>query len=83
MSEYMIKMKITAAGTYTIPVKDSVLGVYSTAAVKVGWDFNGEKGDFTPAGVQIWEPRQPFTPGMTSKLIITATAPTDVLIRME
>ena len=83
MSEYMVKLKIGAAGTYEVPIKTRVLGVYSTVAVKVGWDFNGEKGEFTPAGVQIWEPRQPFAPGMTSKIIITATAATDVLIRME
>ena len=79
----MVKLKITAAGTYTIPINNRVLGVYSAAAVKVGWDFNGETGEFTPAGVQIWEPRQPFAPGKTSKLIITATAATDVLVRME
>ena len=83
MSEYMVKLKITAAGTYTVPINNRVMGVYSTVAVKVGWDFNGETGDLTPAGVQIWEPREPFAPGKTSKLIITATAATDVLIRME
>ena len=83
MTEYMVKLKIGGAGTYNVPIKNRVLGVYSTVAVKVGWDFNGEVGEFTPSGVQIWEPRQPFEPGMTSKLIITATAATDVLIRME
>ena len=82
-NEYMVKMKITNAGTYTIPIKNRVLGVYSTVAVKVGWDFNGETADITPAGVQVWEPRQPFNPAPTSKLIITATAATDVLVRME
>lgn len=83
MAEYMVKLKITAAGTYTVPINYRVMGVYSTVAVKVGWDFNGETADITPAGVQIWEPREPFTPAKTSKLIITATAATDVLIRME
>ena len=83
MAEYMVKMKITAAGTYSMPIKARVLGVYSTVAVKLAWDYNGEVGEITPAGVQIWEPRQPFTPAPTSKLVITATAATDVVIRME
>ena len=83
MAEYMVKVKITTAGTYSVPINKAVYGVYSTVAVKVGWDFNGEIADLTPAGVQIWEPRQPFVPDKTSKLIITATAATDVLIRME
>lgn len=83
MAEYMVKLKITGAGTYSVPIKKTVYGVYSTVAVKVGWNFNGEVADLTPAGVQIWEPRQPFSPDMTSKLVITATAATDVLIRME
>lgn len=83
MAEYMVKMKISAAGTYRIPIKNKVLGVYSAQAVKIAWDFNGEVGDITPAGVQIWEPRVPFTPAPTSALVITATAATDVLVRME
>lgn len=83
MSEYMVKMKITAAGTYAIPVKSRVLGVYSSAAVKVAWDFNGEVADITPTAATVWEPRTPFTPAPTSKLIITATSAADVLVRME
>lgn len=79
----MVKLKITAAGTYRVPIQKRVYGVYSDVAVKVGWDFNGETADFTPAGVQIWEPRQPFEPDKTSALIITATAASNVLIRME
>ena len=58
MAEYMVKVKITAAGTYSVPINKAVYGVYSTVAVKVGWDFNGEIADLTPAGVQIWEPRR-------------------------
>lgn len=83
MAEYMVKLKITAAGTYRIPIKNRVLGVYSAQAVKIGWDYNGEVGDITPAGVQIWEPRVPFAPAATSALVITATAATDVIVRME
>lgn len=79
----MVKLKISAAGSYRVPIKNKVLGVYSAQAVKVGWDYNGEVGDITPAGVQIWEPREPFAPAATSALIITATAATDVIIRME
>ena len=69
MAEYMVKVNITAAGTYNVPIKNRVLGVYSTAAVKVGWDFNGEVSDITPAA--------------TSKLVITATSAAVVTIRME
>ena len=83
MSEYMVKVKMTAAGTQRIPINKKVLGVYSDVAVKVGWDFNGETADLTPAGVQIWEPRQPFAPAATSALIITATAASNIVIRME
>ena len=83
MSEYMVKLKISTAGTYSIPINSRVFGVYSTTAVKIGWDFNGESGEITPSAVQIWEPRVPFAPGKTSKLIITATAATDILVRME
>ena len=79
----MVKLKISAAGSYRVPIKNKVLGVYSAQAVKVGWDYHGEVGDITPAGVQIWEPREPFAPAATSALIITATAATDVIIRME
>lgn len=83
MAEYMVKVKMTAAGTRRIPINKKVLGVYSDVAVKVGWDFNGEVADLTPAGVQIWEPRQPFAPAATSALIITATAASNIVIRME
>lgn len=83
MSEYMVKLTIGGAGIFRVPIKKKVLGVYSDVAVKVGWDYNGETADFTPAGVQIWEPRQPFEPDKTSALIITATAASNVLIRME
>lgn len=83
MSEFMVKLKISGAGTYQVPIKKRVLGVYSDVAVKVAWDYNGEVGDITPAGVQVWEPRQPFEPAPTSKLVITATAASNVTIRME
>lgn len=83
MSEYLVKVKITAAGSYNVPIKGSVLGVYSSAAVKLGWDFNGEIGDITPTAATVWEPHNPFNPGMTSKLVITATSAADVTIRME
>lgn len=83
MAEYMVKMKIGGAGTYRIPIKKKVLGVYSSQAVKIAWDYNGEVGDITPAGVQIWEPRVSFEPAPTSALVITATAATDVIVRME
>ena len=83
MAEYMVKVKMTAAGTQRVPIKKRVLGVYSDVAVKLAWDFNGEVADITPAGVQIWEPRQPFEPAPTSTLIITATAASNITIRME
>ena len=83
MAEYMVKVKMTAAGTQRVPINKKVLGVYSDVAVKIAWDYNGTVSDLTPAGVQIWEPRQPFTPAPTSALIITATAASNITIRME
>lgn len=83
MVEYMVKVNITASGTYTIPIKNRVLGVYSTAAVKLGWDYNGEVSDITPTAATVWEPHNPFTPAATSKLVITATSAAVVTIRME
>ena len=83
MSEYMVKVKMSGAGSARVPINKKVLGVYSDVAVKLAWDFNGEVADITPAGVQIWEPRQPFAPAATSALIITATAASNIMIRME
>ena len=79
----MVKVKMAGAGTQRVPIAKRVLGVYSDVAVKLAWDFNGEVADITPAGVQIWEPRQPFAPAPTSVLIITATAASNIMIRME
>ena len=83
MAEYLVKVKITQAGTVRVPINKKVLGVYSDVAVKLAWDFNGEVADLTPAGVQIFEPRQPFAPLPTSALVITATAASNITIRME
>ena len=83
MAEYLVKMHISSAGTYLIPIRKTVLGVQSSTAVKVGWDFNGEQADITPTAATVWEPHNPFEPAPTSKLIITATAAADVTIRME
>jgi len=82
MSEYLVKVKITAAGTYAVPINKKVMGVYSDVAVKIGWDFNGETADITPTAATVWEPHNPFEPAPTSKLIITATAASNVTIRM-
>ena len=83
MAEYMVKVELTAAGTRSIGIKGRVLGVYSSSAVKVGWDYNGEIADITPTASTVWEPHTPFTPAPTSKLVITSTAAATVLIRME
>lgn len=83
MAEYMVKVEMSAAGTRSIPINKRVLGVYSTAAVKVGWDYNGETADITPTAATVWEPHNPFEPAKTSKLVITSTAAVTVLIRME
>ena len=83
MTEYLVKMHISAAGTYSVPIAKRVLGVYSSSAVKIGWDFNGEVADITPTAATVWEPHVPFTPAPTSKLVITATAAADITIRME
>lgn len=81
--EYMVKVEMAAAGTRSVGIKGKVLGVYATAAVTLEWDYNGEKGTITPTAATVWEPRVPFTPLPTSKLVITATAPVVVCIRME
>ena len=83
MSEYMVKVKMTSAGTRRVPINKKVLGVYSDVAVKVGWDFNGEVADITPTAATVWEPHTPFEPAKTSALIITATAASNIVIRME
>ena len=81
--EYLVKVKVAGAGTYTVPIAKRVLGVYSSSAVKLAWDFNGEVSDITPTAATVWEPHNPFTPAPTSKLVITATAAADITIRME
>ena len=81
--EYLVKVNISAAGAYYVPIRKAVLGVYSSTAVKLGWDFNGEQADITPVAATVWEPNNPFEPAPTSKLIITATAAATVTIRME
>ena len=83
MAEYMVKVKMTAAGTQRVPIGKRILGVYSDVAVKLAWDFNGEVADITPTAATVWEPNNPFTPAPTSALIITATAPSNIVIRME
>lgn len=83
MSEYMVKVEMTGAGTRSVGIKGKVTGVYSTAAVKLAWDFNGEVGDITPVAATVWEPRVPFAPLPTSKLVITSTSTATVVIRME
>lgn len=74
---------MTSAGTRTIPIDKRVLGVYSDVAVKLAWDFNGEVSDITPTAATVWEPHVPFTPAPTSALVITATAASNITIRME
>lgn len=83
MAEYMVKVEMAAAGTRSIGIKGKILGVYSTAAVTLKWDYNGEEGTITPTAATVWEPRVPFTPMPASKLVITSTAPVVVTIRME
>ena len=79
----MVKVNITAAGTYNVPIKNRVYGVYSSAAVKLAWDYNGEVSDITPTAATVWEPHNPFNPAPTSKLVITATSAAVVTIRMD
>lgn len=81
--EYMVKVEMAAAGTRSIGIKGKILGVYSTAAVSLAWDYNGEQGTITPTAATVWEPRVPFTPLPTSKLVITSTSAVVVTIRME
>ena len=80
----MTKVKLSAAGSVDIgiPTNGGVLGVYSTAAVKLEWVYNGEVGQIAPAGSLAWEPRVPFMPAPFSSLRITSTTAADVTIRM-
>lgn len=82
MSEYMVKVEMSAAGTTKIGIRGAVLGVYSNQPVKLGWDYNGEVGDITPIAATVWEPHNPFTPGASSKLVITSTTAATIIIRM-
>ena len=83
MGEYMVKVEMTGAGTRSVGIKGKVAGVYSTAPVSLSWDYNGEVGVITPTAATVWEPRVPFTPMPTSKLVITSTSAATVTIRME
>lgn len=82
MSEYMVKVEMTAAGTAKVGIRGKILGVYSNAPVKLGWDYNGEEGEITPTAATVWEPHNPFEPAPTSKLMITSTTAATVIIRM-
>ena len=83
MAEYMVKAKLTAAGSLDIgiPTNGAVLGIYSTSAVKLEWVFNGDVG-LINAGTADWQPPIPFSPGPFSSVRITSTAAVDVTIRM-
>ena len=83
MAEYMVKVEMSGAGTRAVGIKGKILGVYSTAPVTLGWDYNGENGTITPTAATVWEPHTPFAPAPTSKLVITSTAAATVIIRME
>ena len=84
MAEYMTKVKLSAAGSVDvgIPTNGGVLGVYSNAAVKLSWVFNGEIGDITPVAATVWEPHNVFNPAPFSSLRITSTSAAEVTIRM-
>lgn len=79
--EYPVRVNITQAGIYKIGIDKAVRGVYATVAVGVGWDFNGEVS-MIDASTTKWEPTIEFEPEKTSKLVINASAPTQVYIRM-
>ena len=81
--EFMVKVEMAAAGTRSIGIKGKILGVYSTAAVSLSWDYNGEVSTITPTAATVWEPHTPFAPAPTSKLVITSTSAVVVTIRME
>jgi len=83
MAEYMVKVEMAAAGTRAIGIRGKILGVYSSAAVKLAWDYNGEVSDITPTAATVWEPHNPFIPAPTSKLVITSTSAAVITIRME
>lgn len=82
MSEYLVKASL-GIGTFKVPIKKAVRGVYADQPITIGWDYNGEVGAITTIAGLGWQPSLSFEPGPTSKLVITTTTPTNVTIRME
>lgn len=82
MAEHLANIDITAAGTvkFAVPKEGVIYGVYSNAAVTIGYDDNGSVGTLL-SNVTVWEPCPAFMPSPISYLVITAAAPCKVSIR--
>lgn len=71
--EYLLKVNVPAGETRTFPLPyQGICGVYSTAAITLKWDFNGNVGELM--NVTDWEPYGGFHPEPTSALILDNSA---------
>lgn len=80
--EHLATIDLTAAGTarFAIPNGGSVVGVYSSSPVTLGYEDNGSIGTMK-TNVTEWEPIGGFNPSPTAHLHITAAAAAKVVIR--
>lgn len=83
-SEHLAVLDLTAAGVYkfAIPKDGTIRGVYSNAAITIGYEDNGNIGTLL-TNVTEWEPTNGFHPAPIAYLVITAAAAANVSIRYE
>lgn len=73
MSEYLLSVSVPVGETRAFPVPaKGIAGVYSTSAITLKWDFNGNEAELMNAA--IWEPFEGFHPAATSVLVLDNTA---------
>lgn len=80
--EHLATIDMTAAGTakFAIPRGGVIYGVYSNAAVSLGYEDNGSIGTLK-TNVTEWEPNPAFAPSPIAYLVITAAAAAKISIR--
>lgn len=74
MSEYLLTVEIPAGDTRTFPIPfNGIAGVYSTSAITIKWDFNGNTAELKGSAAE-WEPLGGFHPAPTSALVLDNSA---------